>query len=71
MKPIESTEVKVNTDYVEIYLVVVQIYYRRNIYIYIYIYMLSIPVVMFGIVAVSVALLVSIIGGTLTQVSIC
>jgi hypothetical protein len=33
--------------------------------------MLSIPVVMFGLVAVSVAFLVSVIGGTLTQVSIC
>lgn len=33
--------------------------------------MISITVVGFGIVAVSVALLVSVIGGTLTQVYIC
>ena len=35
MKPIESTEVKVNKNYMDIYIVVVQIYYRRNRYIHV------------------------------------
>lgn len=66
MKPMESTEVKDNTDYMEI--TQQQCRFTRE---EIHICMISITVVGFGIVAVSVALLVSVIGGTLTQVYIC